>query len=390
MAGNPQSAVRNPQSVIRGATRLVGLIGWPVSHSLSPRLHNAAYAALGLDWAYVPLPTRPDRVGDAVRGLVALGFAGANVTVPHKEAVIPFLDELSPTARAIGAVNTIVVREDGLLFGDSTDGAGFMADLAGHGVLMELLPGLTEASKEMKAPTGLEPSGGSSPGPIKMRRSTLSEAERSRRGEAAISRKAASFDCGLTPSAQDAGLFSEQQQEQTNASGIQLLRVPQSLRFHALLLGAGGAARAIAYALLAAGATVAVVNRTVARGEELCRTLLRNLPDAAGRLSAHPWPDALPFLAVDADLIVNATSLGLHDGDPLPWDAAVPFRPGQVVYDTIYNRPTELLALAQQQGARAINGLGMLIEQAARSAALWTGYDATLFSEIMRKELLAS
>lgn len=118
--------------------------------------------------------------------------------------------------------------------------------------------------------------------------------------------------------------------------------------------------------------------------------LWQTLPDAAGRLSAHSWPDALPSLAGEADLIVNATSLGLHDGDPLPWDASIPFRPGQVIYDTIYNRPTELLALAQKQGARAINGLGMLIEQAARSAALWTGYDATLFSEIMRKELLAS
>ena len=93
-------------------------------------MHNAAYAALGLDWAYVPLPVAPERVGDAVRGLVALGFAGANVTVPHKQAVIPYLDELTPVARAIGAVNTIVVQPDGSLLGDSTDGAGFMADLS--------------------------------------------------------------------------------------------------------------------------------------------------------------------------------------------------------------------------------------------------------------------
>ena len=99
-------------------------------------MHNAAYAALGLDWAYVPLPVAPERVGDAVRGLVALGFAGANVTVPHKQAVIPYLDELTPVARAIGAVNTIVVRPDGSLLGDSTDGAGFMADLRAQGVLV--------------------------------------------------------------------------------------------------------------------------------------------------------------------------------------------------------------------------------------------------------------
>ena len=100
-------------------------------------MHNAAYAALGLDWAYVPLPVAPERVGDAVRGLVALGFAGANVTVPHKQAVIPYLDELTPVARAIGAVNTIVVRPDGSLLGDSTDGAGFMADLRAQGVRWE-------------------------------------------------------------------------------------------------------------------------------------------------------------------------------------------------------------------------------------------------------------
>ncbi len=126
-----QDAPRSTQHVSRitGSTRLVGIIGWPVSHSLSPRMHNVAYAALGLDWAYVPLPVPPEHVGDAVRGLVALGFAGANVTVPHKQAVIPFMDELTPIARAVGAVNTIVVRPDGSLLGDSTDGAGFMADL---------------------------------------------------------------------------------------------------------------------------------------------------------------------------------------------------------------------------------------------------------------------
>ncbi len=111
---------------ITGATRLVGVFGWPVSHTLSPKMHNAAFAALGLDWAYLPLPVPPERVGDAVRGLPALGFAGANVTVPHKQAVLPFMDELTPEARAIGAVNTIVVRGDGSLLGHSTDGGGFL------------------------------------------------------------------------------------------------------------------------------------------------------------------------------------------------------------------------------------------------------------------------
>ena len=101
---------------ISGATKLVGIIGWPVEHSLSPRMHNAAFAAVGLDWAYVPLPTPPDRLEDAVRGLAALGFAGANVTTPHKLAVAAFCETEAPS------VNTLVVR-DGRIEGHSTDAA---------------------------------------------------------------------------------------------------------------------------------------------------------------------------------------------------------------------------------------------------------------------------
>ena len=108
---------------------LVGLIGWPVGHSKSPAMHNAAFRAAGLDGYYALLPVHPDRVGEAVAGLRALGFRGANVTVPHKQAVIPFLDELTPEARAIGAVNTIIVGEDGTLIGTNTDAAGFWQDL---------------------------------------------------------------------------------------------------------------------------------------------------------------------------------------------------------------------------------------------------------------------
>ena len=103
-------------TAISGATKLVGIIGWPVEHSLSPRMHNAAFAAVGLDWAYVPLPTPPDRLEDAVRGLAALGFAGANVTTPHKLAVAAFCETEAPS------VNTLVVR-DGRIEGHSTDAA---------------------------------------------------------------------------------------------------------------------------------------------------------------------------------------------------------------------------------------------------------------------------
>jgi shikimate dehydrogenase len=142
----------------------------------------------------------------------------------------------------------------------------------------------------------------------------------------------------------------------------------------ALVLGAGGAARAIVYALAEAGTVVAVVNRTIGRAEALCETIRRPLPNA--RLSAHPFPAALPALAPAADLIVNTTSLGLHPDDPLPWDAAIPFRPGQVVYDLIYSRRTPLLDLAARADAQAIDGLGMLVHQGARSFELWTGREA--------------
>jgi shikimate dehydrogenase len=121
-----------PTLSITGRTRLVGLLGWPVEHSLSPAMHNAAFASLGLDWAYVPLPVYPDHVGDALRGLVAMGFAGANVTVPHKQAVLPHLDDIAEDALVVGAVNTIVVRDDQLI-GENTDVGGFLASLAEAG-----------------------------------------------------------------------------------------------------------------------------------------------------------------------------------------------------------------------------------------------------------------
>jgi shikimate dehydrogenase len=106
---------------IRGTTTLVGLLGWPTSHSLSPPMQNAGFAALGLDWAYVPLPTPPELLPDAVQGLRAMGFAGANITIPHKQAVIALCDELDDVAQAAGSVNTLVF-ENGRTIGSSTDG----------------------------------------------------------------------------------------------------------------------------------------------------------------------------------------------------------------------------------------------------------------------------
>lgn len=109
---------------VGGATRTVGIIGWPVAHSLSPEIHNAAFRALDLDWIYVPLPVRSEHMPAAIAGLEALGFAGANVTMPHKTAAAELIDDPSEDARALGAVNTIIVR-DGVLRGENTDAPGF-------------------------------------------------------------------------------------------------------------------------------------------------------------------------------------------------------------------------------------------------------------------------
>lgn len=324
-----------PPRPITGATRLVGVMGWPVEHSLSPQMHNAAFAALGLDWVYVPFPVAPARLADAVRGLVALGFAGCNATVPHKPALAALMDELTPIAAAIGSVNTIVIRPDGSLLGDSTDGYGFLMDLRAHGVAV----------------------GGW-------------------RSEIGGWRS----DGGSSGAGQANGASAEAPQV------AQALRrpFPAAPRRRALVIGAGGAARAVVYALAEAGARVAIVNRTVAAAAELRRIVGQALPTA--EISAHPFPAALPALAADADLIVNTTSLGLHgDEDPLPWDAAAAFRPGQVVYDLIYHVRTPLLKLADAAGAQAIDGLGMLVHQGARAFELWTGRAAPV--EIMYRAL---
>lgn len=122
--------------MISGKTRLIGIFGWPVEHSRSPLFQNAAFEALGLDYCYVPLPVRPKDLGDAVRGFRAMNFAGANVTIPHKEQIIPFLDELAPSAVLTGAVNTIEVR-DGKLIGHNTDGEGFVRSLNEAGIGVE-------------------------------------------------------------------------------------------------------------------------------------------------------------------------------------------------------------------------------------------------------------
>jgi shikimate dehydrogenase len=277
---------------ISGQTRLVGVIGWPVAHSMSPAMHNAAFASLGLDWRYLALPVEPERVGEAVRGLRALGFAGANVTVPHKQAVMAHLDRVSPAAQAIGAVNTIVIRDDRLL-GDNTDWLGFLAALREE---------------------GFEPEGRC---------------------------------CAV--------------------------------------LGAGGAARAVVYALASAGATVTVYNRTAARAESLVGGLSASLPGAP--LHARPLT-ALGEISNETELLVNTTSLGMWpETEASPWPAALPLPSHLAVCDLVYNPPqTLLLTQAQAAGARAIGGLGMLVHQGAAAFEMWTGHHPP--TEVMRQAII--
>ncbi len=281
---------------ITGCTRLCGILGHPLDHTLSPRMHNAAFAALGLDWAYVPWPVAPDRLGEALRGLRALAnFAGANVTVPHKEAILPHLDALTDAARAVGAVNTIV-READRLTGHTTDGAGLLADLA----------------------------------------------------------ETVSFQ-------------------------------PRGARV--VILGAGGAGRSAAFALAAAGARrVAILNRS----EDRSRALAAAISSASAGLEAVAYP--LHNFPADqilgsADLILNATAVGMRAGDPSPVDLG-PCRPPTVTYDLVYNPPeTAFLREARGRGLRAVNGLGMLVHQGAAAFALWTGRPAPW--DVMRRALAA-
>jgi shikimate dehydrogenase len=261
--------------VLSGETRLVGLLGHPLSHSLSPRMQNAAFAARGLDWAYVPLPVEPGRLEAAIAGLVALGFAGANVTIPHKTSVVAFCDELDGVAERAGSVNTLVV-EDGRVLGSSTDGAAVV--------------------------------------------------------------------------------------EQVNAAGARVL-----------VLGAGGAAQAVATALVDAGcASLRVAARDPERAHALASRLLSLCPEH--HVGAE---EAWPPEAGGATLVVNAT--------PVRDELLLVPEPDQTVVELAYNadeRPTALVAAALERGCQTVDGLAVLVAQGAASFERWTGIAAPV--EVMR------
>ena len=257
--------------LLSGHARLAGVLGWPVSHSRSPRLHGYWLETLGIDGAYLPLPVHPEDFAAAVRSLAALGFRGANVTIPHKQAAFEVCDVVDATARRAGAVNTLVFR-DGRIEGSNTDGFGFLE------TVRDQAPGWQTAD-----------------GP-------------------------------------------------------------------AVLLGAGGAARAIAAALLDAGCPlVTLVNRSRDRAEALAR-------DLGGPIAVAEAPPL-----AGAALLVNTTSLGMQGHPSLEIDLA-PLPAAAVVADIVYvPLETALLTAARERGLRAVEGLGMLLHQARPGFEAWFG-----------------
>lgn len=278
---------------------VVGIIGWPLNYSLSPLMHTAAFASAKLNWAYIPMPVNlaPEhRLKEAIYGLRALGLKGANVTVPYKEAVIPFLDRLSPDAEAIGAVNTIALDPGGSLVGYNTDGEGFMQDLCKKG--------------------------------------------------------------------------------------------HNDTDMHVVVLGAGGTARAIVYALLSHGYTkVSIANRTESKACEIA-SRFRPLFLQATIVSSTLSEAALASMP-RPDLLVNTTSVGMGETEMMPWFEGIPLSSAQVVYDVIYDPSmTKLLRFAKGYGATIYNGLGMLVHQGALSFTIWTGCDAPV--DVMKRAIQKS
>ncbi len=264
--------------MISGKTQLLALVGQPVSHSLSPRMHNAAFDADGLDFVYVCLDVDPDSLHEAVRGAVALKLRGFNVTMPHKRAMVRLVDELDEGARISGAVNTVVI-EGSTLYGYNTDGGGMVM-----------------ACRE----AGIELSG--------------------RR---------------------------------------------------AVILGAGGAAAAIAVAFDEAGIDgLHVVNRNPDHALELKEKLR-----AAGvqTVEAHPL-DALDKTLAQAEVIVNTTPLGMKEGDPLPIPEEY-LEEGRAICDVVYSpgRQTPLVQRARERGVPVVAGDRMLLYQGVLAQKLWTG-----------------
>ena len=276
----------------------LGITGFPLGHSLSPRLHAAALAHFNLEGSYQlypapPLPQGRQGLSDLLGRLRRGELHGLNVTIPHKQAVLEWVDELTPTAKVIGAVNTLFMRGSSLV-GDNTDAAGFWSDA-------ESLFGLEQAG-------------------------------------------------------------------------------------HALVLGAGGAARAVVYALAVRGWQVTIAASRPS-GLEKARALAADLAHVGGALDVILLDSQGLETVPGAALVVNATPLGMSPGvDASPWPEGVPFPPGCCLYDAIYNpAETKLVRSARAAGLKAETGLGMLIGQAAAGFECWTGLRVPM--EVLRRSV---
>lgn len=276
--------------------RRVGLIGWPVEHSVSPAMHNAVFSVLGLDWRYVALPVLPELLEIVVRGLGAVGYRGVNVTTPHKKALLPLLDWIAPNAGELGAANTLVFggREE-----PADAASGSRPRISGYNT----------------------------------------------------------DDQGFVGALRHSGLR------------------PESCRA-AVVVGSGGAARAVVYGLLGSGVQdVVLLNRTPERAQALVSELG----------SLHAWSNRLRSLSLTtevlvesarlADLVVNATTVGMwpHMQGSI-WPEGVPIPAHLAICDLVYNPlETRLLRQARESGAQPIGGLEMLVRQGALAFELWTG-----------------
>jgi shikimate dehydrogenase len=279
---------------VKATTKIYGIFGHPVGHSLSPLMHNSAFEALGLDCVYTAFDVHPDDVARAADAIRALGIRGVNVTIPHKQAIIPHLDEVSPDAKHTGAVNT-VKNENGKLTGYNTDVGGFMRD----------------AREEL----GISPEGAS-----------------------------------------------------------------------VLLLGAGGAARAVISAFGMNGAKrIAVANRTHSKAEKLAEEFGRFFPGTEIYPVGSGDESAMTKELGVTDILVNSTSGGMEGSAGLEINIGA-LRDGATVYDLVYKpRETKLVKEAKALGHKAVGGLGMLLYQGALSFEIWTGERAPV--DVMRKAI---
>ena len=279
-------------SIISGKTRVCGVIGDPIEHTMSPVMHNSAFQKLGMDYVYVPFRVKKEELGRAIDGIRALNIRGMNVTIPHKVAIIPFLDKLDTLAEKTGAVNTIV-NDGGVLSGYNTDATGFLQALLEQGV------------------------------------------------------------------------------------------EPRSK--NVVILGAGGASRAISFILAERGAHLFILNRGLDRAEELSQRISQVVGTEVKALRLDE--DNLSLALQTADVLVNTTSIGMSPGineTPLP---ARLLRPGLIVFDIVYNpMETRLLRDAEDAGARTIGGLDMLVWQGALAFEKWTGTKAPF--DLMKEEAI--